>query len=89
MPLSYHCVICKETIPSDGPQDHRLDPCGLVVVGNADREWRDRREQTFWCHFDCFRRLVSDDGVLYIKDVDFATNGEAADDRAAEEAGVQ
>ena len=71
MPLSYHCVICKGSMPLDGPQAHRLDPCGLVVVGNADREWRDQREQTFWCHFECFRRLVCDDGVVYIKDADF------------------
>ncbi|MDZ4688807.1 MAG: hypothetical protein SH850_27345 [Planctomycetaceae bacterium] len=83
MPLSYHCVICKGSMPFDGPQAHRLDPCGLVVVGNADRDWRDQRDQTFWCHFECFRRLVGDDGVLYIKDADFATNGEAADEREA------
>jgi len=76
-------------MPIDGPQAHRLDPCGLVVVGNADRGWRDQREQTFWCHFECFRRLVGDDGVLYIKDADFATHGEAADERAAEEAAGQ
>jgi hypothetical protein len=58
-------------------------------VGNADREWRDQREQTFWCHFECFRRLVGDDGVLYIKDADFSTNGEATDERAAAEAASQ
>lgn len=86
MPPGYHCMICKGTIPFAGPQDHRLDPCALVIVGNADRDWREQREQTFWCHFECFRRLLDNDGVLYIKDSDFATNGEAADERADEDA---
>lgn len=87
MPLRYHCCICKGSLPCDGPQDHALDPCALVLVGNADKGWRDQKEQTFWCHFECFRRLLGDDGVLYIKDADFSTNGEAADARAADEAG--
>ncbi len=86
MPPGYFCCICKGTMPFTGPHGHGLDPCGLVVVGNADRDWREQREQAFWCHFECFRRLLGDDGVLYIKDADFATNGEAADARAAEEA---
>ncbi len=86
MPLGYRCVICKGTIPFTGPHEHRPDPCGLVIIGNADRDWREQREQTFNCHFECFRRLAADDGVLYIKDDDFSTNGEVADERAAQEA---
>ena len=86
MPPGYHCIICKGTVPFAGPHEHRLDPCGLVIVGNADRGWREQREQTFWCHFECFRRLVVDEGVLYINDADFSINGEVEDERAAEEA---
>ncbi len=58
-------------MPTDGSQLHRLDPCGRVVMANADCEWRDQREQTGWCHFECFRRLLDDDGVPYIKEADF------------------
>ncbi|HEX4612152.1 MAG TPA: hypothetical protein VH092_28415 [Urbifossiella sp.] len=76
MPPGYHCCICKGVVPDAGPQEHPLDPCALVVVGHADKEWRDQKEQTFFCHFECFRRLVGDDGVMYIKDADFGTNGD-------------
>lgn len=89
MPPGYHCVICKGTIPFTGPHEHRLDPCALVIIGNQDQDWREQREQTFYCHFECFRRLVGDDGVLYIKDEDCSTNGEIADERAALEADKQ
>lgn len=71
-------------MPMGGPQVHTLDPCALVIVGHADKEWREQKKQTFYCHFECFRKLVGDDGVLYIKDADFSTNGEAEDERAAE-----
>ena len=83
----YHCCICKGSVAHFNPDGHRLDPCGLVIVGNIDKEWREQREQTFYCHFECFRRLLGDDGSLYIKDADFGTNGEVEDEVAAEEAG--
>lgn len=86
MPSSYHCIICKGSMPVDGPQAHRLDPCGLVVVGNANRDWREQREQAYWCHFECFRRVIQSDGLLFIADADFSTNGEIADESAAEAA---
>jgi hypothetical protein len=89
MPPGYQCIICKGTVPFTGPHEHRLDPCGLVIIGNADRDWREQREQTFYCHFECFRRLVRDDGALYIQDEDFSTNNEVADERAAQEAAGQ
>jgi hypothetical protein len=81
-------MICKGTMPFAGPHQHPLDPCALVIVGHADKEWRDQKEQTFYCHFECFRRLLGD-GVLYINDADFATNGEAADERTTEEAAAE
>jgi hypothetical protein len=83
MPRGYFCCICKGSVPYNGPHEHVLDPCALVIVGNADKDWREQKEQTFYCHFECFRRLVADDGVLYIKDADFETNGVVADERAA------
>lgn len=84
MAMSFHCCICKGAMPVAGPQEHRLDPCALVIIGHIDREWRDQKEQTFYCHFECFRRLVGDDGVLYIEEADFATNGETEDENARE-----
>lgn len=76
MSPGYKCCICNGTLPFHGQQDHPLDPCALVIVGHADREWREQKEQTFYCHFECFRKLVSGIGCLQIADKDFATNGE-------------
>ena len=89
MPLRYNCCICNQAMPSSGPQEHELDPCALIIVAHIDKEWRDQKEQEFFCHFECFRRLLNDDGSLYIKDADFSTHGEVEDERAAESDGRQ
>jgi hypothetical protein len=66
-----------ETSVPEGAQDHFLDLCALILVGHADKEWAEQKEQTFPCHFECFRKLVADDSLMYIADPDFSTNGEA------------
>src|SRR4051812_18420134 len=86
MPLSLHCCICKGSLPCEGPQQHPLDPCGLVIIAHFDKGWRDQKEQTFYCHFECFRRLVDDDGALQIMEPGFSTNGEGEDERIEEAA---
>lgn len=35
-----------------------LDPCALIIRTNLDREYKKRKEQTYFCHFECFRQLV-------------------------------
>ena len=70
-------------MPLKGHQTHALDPCVLVIVAHIDKEWRDQKEQTFYCHCECFRRLVADDGAMYIMQPDYSTNGEGEDERAA------
>jgi hypothetical protein len=69
-------------MPVSGQQAHFLDPCALIIAAHIDKEWRDQKEQTFYCHFECFRRLVNDDRALYIMEPDFATHGECADEQA-------
>jgi hypothetical protein len=76
MDLRYQCCICKQSMPLGEPKGHRLDPCALVIVGHADKDWQDQKEQTFYCHFECFRRMIGNDGVLYIMDPDYSTNAE-------------
>jgi hypothetical protein len=83
MPLRLQCCICKTSLPDSGPQAHPLDPCGLVIVAHIDKEWRHQKEQTFYCHFECFRKLIGDDSWLYIMESDFSTNGEVEDERKA------
>ena len=62
-----------------------LDPCALVVVSNIDKERHEQKEQTFYCHFECFRKVVADDSYLYIMQEDFSTIGECEDERASED----
>jgi len=76
----YQCIICKESIAETEMVQHGLDPCALVIVGHVNREWKDQKEQTFYCHFQCFRRIVNDDGLLYVAEPDFCTNGAVQDD---------
>jgi hypothetical protein len=37
-----------------------------VIVSNINRDPKERKEQEFPCHFECFRRLVADDALLEI-----------------------
>jgi hypothetical protein len=76
-------------MPWSDEQAHVLDPCALIIVAHIDKEWRDQKEQTFYCQFDCFRRLVNHDGLMYIMQSDFSTNGEVEDERKAESAHEQ
>jgi hypothetical protein len=61
----YECCICKKIV-SSREQSHDLDPCGLVLIGNIDGPYDLRRTQDFYCHFECFRKLVNDDEIMYI-----------------------
>ncbi len=77
--MDCQCCICKDTI-DDGAKGHRLDPCAIVIVTNIDNGRRDQREQTFYCHIECFRKTVDDDGVMCIMEKDFSTIGEVEDE---------
>jgi hypothetical protein len=73
--VDYECCICKDTVSSER-KSSTLDPCALVIVSNIDQPRENQKEQQFFCHFECFRKLVNRDGVLYIMDSDFPTIGE-------------
>lgn len=81
MALSYQCCICKKPMSTTGENTHSLDPCSLVLFGHADREWREQKEQTFYCHIECFRRIVNDGGVMQILEPDYSTHGEIEDEQ--------
>lgn len=73
--IKYQCCICKETVSSEDKSSH-LDPRALLVIGNIEQSRSNQKEQEFYCHFECFRKLVKDDGNLYIMEDDFPTVGE-------------
>lgn len=47
------CVFCGKTIPIAG-----FDPCQLVLITNWTEPREHQLEQVFFCHAECFRRLV-------------------------------
>jgi hypothetical protein len=53
-----------------------VDPCSLIRVSNIDLPRDDQKEQEFYCHLECFRRLINNDSIMYIMESDFATIGE-------------
>jgi len=65
----YQCCICKGFAPSE-ESSHFLDPCALVLVSNIDRPKQFHKEQDFYCHFECFRKLVNNDDLMYILEED-------------------
>jgi len=72
--IKYSCCICKETVI--GGSGSKLDPMSVWLVSNIDKNRDEQKEQQFFCHFECFRRVTNDDPCLYIVDVDFPTVGE-------------
>jgi hypothetical protein len=78
----YQCCFCKKAATTgDG---HRLNPVALTLVTNCDGPRDDQREQTFFCHFECFQRIYGDEGSLYIADPDFSTVGEFASEETTD-----
>jgi hypothetical protein len=81
MKLNYACCICNKEVASGRRAQHRLDPCALVLVSNVDGQRAGQREQQFYCHFECFRRTVRDDSILYVLGDDFPTIGDIQAER--------
>jgi hypothetical protein len=65
----YQCCICKETIARGESSAVPLDPCALLLISNFDKPREDQKEQQFFCHFECFRRMVDNDGIMYIMEM--------------------
>jgi hypothetical protein len=78
--FKYECCICKEAIPDDDLSPKTLDPCTLILISNFDRPREKQKEQQFFCHFECFRQVVNNDGIMYIMESDFPTVGEIEQD---------
>ena len=73
--MNYQCCICKAK-----SELKDLDPCSLTLRTNIDQKVNNQKEQIFYCHFECFRKIIDDDGILYIMDKDFSTLGEIEKD---------
>ena len=82
MPLQHRCCICKQSMPHESDPSHPLNPCALVLVSNINLDRQMQKEQEFPCHFDCFRRLVADDSLMYIVEPDYSTIGDVEDEQS-------
>lgn len=47
------CCFCNMHIESDN-----INPCDLNILTNWDKEKDLQRNQTFWCHLECFRNKL-------------------------------
>ncbi len=74
--LKLQCCICKQGLDYKPSAPDSLDPCALELIAHVDRDWSDQKSQTFYCHFECFRRLIGDNTLLYIAEPDYSTHGE-------------
>jgi hypothetical protein len=61
----YLCIICGQGVTS-GEDTLKLDPCAVVLTSNANKEKDHRKAQTFFCHFECFKKVIHDENYLYI-----------------------
>ena len=77
---NYQCCVCDNGILEGEQATSKLDPCALFLVSNIDQPRENHKEQQFYCHFECFRRIVNNDGLMYIMEEDFPTVGEIAED---------
>lgn len=78
--VDYQCCLCKKKVNTESASS--LDPCGLILISNIDLPRNDQKEQEFFCHLECFRRLVNNDEIMYIMESDFSTIGEVKADES-------
>ena len=85
-----HCCLCKQSIDFEVDANNIAinaegsDPCGIGFVTNVFGPRGDQREQWFYCHAECFRRIVNDDSIMYILEPDMSTIGECDEERLQE-----
>jgi hypothetical protein len=77
--LEFLCCFCKAEIGADKDSLH-FDPCGLIIIARWAKPQPMQREQQFWCHFECFRKMLNDDPHLYIMDDPDSAGSDAEDE---------
>lgn len=83
--MQYQCCFCKNGIEEDVTGHNLLDPCALIIVANIDQSHPNQKEQALYCHFDCFRKVLDNDNLLYIREPEFSTIGEVTSEDSEDE----
>lgn len=55
------CCFCNTNIDITD-----IDPCDINIMANWDKPNSKRRDQTFWCHFECFKSKMHADVKNYL-----------------------
>lgn len=50
------CCFCNKNVESDA-----INPCDINILSNWDKEKNKQHNQTFWCHYECFREKLHTD----------------------------
>jgi len=74
--VKYNCCICDEEM-----SESSLDTCSMGIRTNIDNDWKEQKEQTFFCHSNCLKNVMKDSRSMYILEDDFPTLGEIEDEK--------
>jgi hypothetical protein len=55
------CCFCNESIKIT-----KIDPCDINIMTNWDEPQGKKKDQTFWCHYECFRNKMHTDVEKYL-----------------------
>ena len=61
--VNYQCCICGESIEKDS----QADPCGITIFSNVDKSEDEQSEQTFFCHYECFKSSMTSNLRQYLR----------------------
>ncbi|MGM0885097.1 MAG: hypothetical protein ACQEXQ_29150 [Bacillota bacterium] len=67
--MEYKCCICKQKITSEDRMMNNHNPCALTITTNLEGNVMEQKEQTFFCHFKCFKEFYNDDSTFYLEDI--------------------
>lgn len=55
------CCFCNKSIKIS-----KIDPCDINIMANWDKPQGEKKDQTFWCHYECFRSKMHIDVEKYL-----------------------
>ena len=83
------CCLCKQDMDFEVDAENvavdptGFDPCGLGLVTNVFGPRSEQKEQWFYCHMECFRKVVNDES-MYILEPEMSTIGECDEEMLQE-----
>jgi len=60
--VRHQCCFCGNNIE----ETHKLDPCGIIIYTNLDKEIDGQLEQMFFSHYECFHDAMDSGTRMYL-----------------------